>query len=189
LNDWPFVESPDFSFIKKINLKDRLDSIAYKIAFENMNWEKGHREAADWYLSKRDYLNFAKEFQVIVSQYPFKLNDYDYAASQLINVKEYDLAYSFLLRRFKETPDAFSAKWLGNINLNKGRVDEAIKYLSASVKYDKTDAQTFYNLAGAYIQKEEFKNALQSIEKCLSIRPDFPNAQSLKIQLDEISSQ
>lgn len=189
LNDWPFVDKPDFSFIKKLKLTDRIDSIAYKIAVENMNWEKGHREAADWYLSKNDYLNFAKEFLVIISQYPFKLSDYDYAASQLINVKEYDLAYNILFKRFKETPDAFSAKWLGSINLNNGKVDDAIKYLSASVEYDRTDAQTFYNLAGAYIQKEEFKNALQSIEKCLIIKPDFPNAQSLKAQLTQILSQ
>jgi len=189
LNDWPFVESPDFSFIKKINLNDRIDSIAFKIAVENMNWEKGHREAAEYYLSKSDYLNFSKEFQVIVSQYPFKLSDHDYAASQLINVKEYDLAYNFLLKRFKETPDAFSAKWLGNINLNRMNIDEAIKYLSASIEYDKTDAQTFYNLAGAYIQKEDYKNALESINKCLSIKPDFPKAQSLKVQLTETLSQ
>jgi tetratricopeptide (TPR) repeat protein/lysophospholipase L1-like esterase len=189
LNDWPFVDKPDFSFIKKIKLNDRIDSIAYKIAVENMNWENGHREAAEFYLLKKDYLNFAKEFNVIVSQYPFKLSDYDYAASQLINVKEYDLAYNILLRRFKETPDAFSAKWLGNINLNKRKVDEAIKYLSASTKYDKNDPQAFYNLAGAYIQKKDFKNALQSIEKCLGIKPDFPNAQKLRAQLLELSEQ
>jgi tetratricopeptide (TPR) repeat protein len=186
LNDWPFVDKPDFSLIKGLKLKDRIDSIAYKIAVENMNWEKGHREAADWYLLKSDYLNFAKEFQVIVSQYPFKLNDYDYAASQLIGAKEYDLAYNFLLRRFKESPDAFSAKWLGNINLSRGKVDDAINYFSASISYDKNDAQTFYNLAGAYIQKEDYKNALESIKKCLSLKPDFPNAQTLKVQLTEI---
>jgi tetratricopeptide (TPR) repeat protein len=186
LNDWPFVDKPDLSFIKELKMSDRIDSIAYKIAVENMNWERGHREAAEWYLSKSDYLNFAKEFMVIVSQYPFKLNDYDYAASQLINVKEYDLAYIFLFNRFKETPDAFSAKWLGNINLNKGKVDEAIKYLSASTKYDNNDAQTFYNLAGAYIQRDDYKNALESIKKCLSLKPDFPNAQTLKVQLTEI---
>jgi len=189
LNDWPFVDKPDFSFIKNLKLNDRIDSLAYRIAVENMNWEKGHREAAAYYLAKKDYLNLAKEFWVIVSQYPFKLNDYDYAASQLINVKEYNLAYNFLLKRFKETPDAFSAKWLGNINLNQGKVDEAIKYLSASTKYDNNDAQAFYNLAGAHIQKKDFKNALQSIEKCLSIKPDFPNAQSLKVQLTEILSK
>jgi tetratricopeptide (TPR) repeat protein len=189
LNDWPFVDKPDFSFIKKLKLNDRIDSIAYKIAIENMNWEKGHREAADWYLSKRNYLNFAKEFRVIVSQYPFKLNDYDYAASQLINAKEYELAYSLLIKRFKETPDAFSAKWLGSINLKKGKVDEAIKYLSASTKYDNNDAQAFYNLAGAYIQKKEFNNAIQSIEKCLNIKPDFPNGQNIKAQLLKLLSQ
>ena len=44
LNDWPFVDKPDLSFIKKLKLNDRIDSIAYKIAVENMNWEKGHRE-------------------------------------------------------------------------------------------------------------------------------------------------
>jgi len=189
LNDWPFVETRDFSFIKNLKLLGRIDSIAYKIAVENLNWEKGHREAAEYYLLKKDYLNFAKEFMVIVSQYPFKLNDYDYAASQLINVKEYDLAYNFLLKRFKETPEAFSAKWLGNISLSKGKADEAIKYLSASISYDSNDAQTFYNLTGAYIQKEDYKNALESIEKCLSINPEFSNAQKLKDQLVELLSQ
>ncbi|HEY6625439.1 MAG TPA: tetratricopeptide repeat protein, partial [Ignavibacteriaceae bacterium] len=92
-------------------------------------------------------------------------------------------------RRLKETPDAFSAKWLGSINLNRKKVDEAIKYLSASIEYDKTDAQTFYNLAGAYIQKKEFKNALRSIEKCLILNPDFPNGKNLKVQLTEILTQ
>jgi Tfp pilus assembly protein PilF len=44
-------------------------------------------------------------------------------------------------------------------------------------------------LTGAYIQKEDYKNALESIKKCLSIKPDFPNAQSLKAQLTEIFSK
>lgn len=189
LNDWPFVEKKDFSFIKNLRLPDRIDSIAYKVAIENYNWEKAHREAAEYYLEKKDYLNFSKEFQVIVSQYPFKLSDYDFAASQLIDAKEYELAYNFLIKRYKETPDAFSAKWLGNINLIRGNVDSAVNYLLASLSYDKNDAQTFYNLAGAYIQKKDYKNALESISKCLSIKPDFPNAQALKVQLSEVLSQ
>ncbi len=84
-------------------------------------------------MSEKDYQNFAKEYLVIVSQYPFKLSDYDYAASQLIDVKEYELAYNLLLKRFKETPDAFSAKWLGNINLSFGNIDDAIRFLNQSL--------------------------------------------------------
>ncbi len=186
LNDWPFVEKPDFNIIKKFNLSDRIDSIAYKIAIENMNWEKGHRDAAQWYLLNNDYKNFAREFKVITSQYPFKLNDYDYAASQLINGKQFDLSFYFLQKRYKETPDAFSAKWLGSINLNEGKTDEAIRYLSESIKYDDSDAQSFFNLAGAYIHKKEFSKALQSIEKCLRIKPDFPNAERLRSQIQGI---
>ncbi len=186
LNDWPFKEGQDFSFIKKLQLNDKIDSIAYKAAIENHNWEKAHREAASWYLVRSDYQNFAKEFNVLVSQYPFKLADYDYAASRLINAKEYSLAYLFLIRRHKETPDAFSAKWLGSINLNKGNTKEAIKYFLESIRYYNTDAQVFYNLAGAYIQQEEYSNALESIEKCISLNPEYPNAQSLKKQLADI---
>lgn len=189
LNDWPFVDNPDYSFIKNLYLIDRIDSIAFKVAVEELNWEKAHREAAQWYLNKKVYHNFAKESNVLVSQYPFKLNDYDYAASQLIAVKEYDLAYPFLQKRFKESPDAFSTKWLGNINLNRGNIDEAIKYFSISIQFDNKDAQTFFNLAGAYIQKKDYKNALREIENCLKINPDFPNAQNLKMQLTQILAQ
>jgi tetratricopeptide (TPR) repeat protein len=189
LNDWPFVDRPDYSFIKNLYLENRVDSIAYKVAVEDKNWEIAHREAAEWYLNQKDYNNFAKEFQVLVSQYPFKISDYDYAASQLINVKEFEFAYTFLLKGFKESPNAFSTKWLGNINLNRGKTDEAIKYLSLSVEFDDRDAQTFYNLTGAYIQKKDYKNALIEIENCLKINPDFPNAQNLKVQLTEILVQ
>ena len=185
LNDWPFIDNADFSFIEKLKLNNKIDTIAYKIAMENMNWEKGHRETAQWYLQNDDYRNFASEFRVIISQYPFKLNDYDYAASQLINHKQFEPALYFLQKRYKEKPDAFSAKWLGSINLNKGNIDEAIKYLSASIMYDNSDAQTYFNLAGAYIQKQDYDNALQEIDKCLEIKPDFPNAKKIKSQLVE----
>ena len=189
LKDWPFVENSDFSFIKNLQLNDRIDSIAYKIAVENMNWEKGHREAAEWYLNKKDYQNFTKEYLVLVSQYPFKLSDYDYAASELISAKQYELAYNFLLKRYKETPDAFSTKWLGNINLTNGNVDNAIMYLNESLSFDKNDAQVYYNLAGAYVQNEEYEKALQSIENCLTLKPDSTNAQKLRTQLTELIAQ
>jgi len=189
LNDWPFVINPDFSFLNDLDLEDGIDSLAYKIAIENLNWEIGHRQAAELYLAKEDYLNFAKEMNVLASQYPFKLSFYDQASVELLNVKEYDLAYPFLLKRYKEYPDASTSKWLGNIFLNRGEVDDAIKYLEQSIKLDDSDAQVLYNLAGAYIQKEEIKVALEFLEKCIEINPEFPNVKSLKIQLTEILKQ
>ncbi len=108
---------------------------------------------------------------------------------ELLNVKEYDLAYPFLLNRYKESPDAFTSKWLGNIYLYRGKVDEAIKYFRQSIIIDSSDAQVFYNLAGAHIQKEEYNVASEFLEKCIKINPEFPNAKALKEQLTEILKQ
>jgi len=189
LNDWPFVDNPDFSFLNDLELKNQIDSIAYGIAVENKNWEVGHREAALWYLRKEDYPNFAKEMKILTSQYPFKLSFYDQASKELLNVKEYDLAFPFLLKRYKEKPDAFTTKWIGNIWLNKGKVDTAIEYLKQSIAQDDSDAQVFYNLTGAYIKKENYKSALESLDKCIKINPEFPNAISLKLELTKILEQ
>ncbi len=189
LNDWPFVDNPNFSFLNNLDLKDGIDSLAYKIAIENLNWEIGHKQAAEWYLAKEDYLTFAKEMNVLTSQYPFKLSFYDQASVELLNVKEYDLAYPFLLNRYKDSPDAFTSKWLGNIYLNRGKVDGAIKYFKQSIMIDSSDAHIFYNLAGAHIQKEEYNVASEFLEKCIKINPEFPNAKALKEQLTEILKQ
>ncbi len=101
-------------------------------------------------------------------------------------MKEYDREYSFLLDRYKESTDAFTSKWLGNINLNKGKVDIAVKYLKQSIMKDDSDAQVFYNLTGAYIKKGDYENALESLGRCIKINPEFPNAKGLKTQLTEI---
>jgi len=189
LNDWPFVKDPDFTFLTNLKLRNGIDSIAYGIAVENKNWEIGHRQAAELYLVNKDYINFAKEMKVLTSQYPFKLSFYDQASADLLNVKEYDLAYPFLIKRYKEYPDASTSKWLGNISLNRGEVDDAIKYLEQSSKLDNSDAQVFYNLTGAYIHKDEIKVALESLDNCIKIDPEFPNAKNLKIQLTKILNQ
>jgi len=189
LNDWPFVDNPDFSFLNDLELRDKIDSIAYGIAIENKNWEIGHKQAAEWYLANEDYLSFAKEMNVLISQYPFKLSFYDRASAELLNEKEYELVNPFLLARYKEAPDAFASKWLGNILLNKGETDEAIKYFKQSIMIDSSDAQVLYNLAGAHIQKEEYKVALEFLDKCIKNNPEFPNAKTLKEQLTEILTQ
>ena len=189
LNDWPFVEKADFSFLKRLNLKDKIDSIAYKVSVENFNWERAHRDAAEYYLLKKEYLNFAKEFNVLISQYPFKFSDYEFAASQLINAKEYDLANNILLKEYRESPNAFSTKWLGNICLNKKNIRAAIKFFQESILYNKNDAQVFYNLAVAFIKNNDYSEAFSAIENCLRINPEFPSAKDLKSQLITILNQ
>ncbi|MCB9248887.1 MAG: hypothetical protein H6613_10270 [Ignavibacteriales bacterium] len=143
LNDFPFVKIKNRNAIQQIIKKDKIDSLGYKIAIENFDWKNAHQKAAEWYLKNKDYKNFAKEIKVIISQQPFNLGYYNYAAEELIKNQQYDLAMNFLKMKFKIEPDNFSSKWLGNIYLFKKEHLEAIKYLNESLRFEKMTLRFF----------------------------------------------
>ena len=189
-NDWPFSKKKSVSFMLKLfNPKDFIDSLALKIIDNRLSWEKAHREAASFYLHKNDFKNYAYELSLLYDQFPF-INDYnEIAAKDLLNIHQYDLAYPFLIRMNKNNPNAFSTKWLGIIDLSKNRLLSAIKYLETSSKYSSSDPQVLFNLAGAYAKMQKFDLALQKINDCLNIDPNFPQAVNLKNQLVQIVRQ
>ena len=183
LNDWPFVKIKNQDVFKNIELKDKIDTLAFKMVKENLDWREAHNQAYLWYLSKNNYLGFSNEIKVIVSQYPYKFDYYNYGAEQLIAKRQYQLAFDLLEKKYKKEPDAFSTKWLGNISLFNNDKDSAIKYLSESINFDKSDAQNYYNLTLAFIKNGEKIRALATITECLKINPNYPQAQNLYNQL------
>lgn len=185
-NDWPFVDKlnvQNLSVLIKPN--DFIEKKAYELINGHITWELAQRKTAAWYLSKGDYLAFQNQMEVLISQYPIVVEYYDFAANELLKVQKYDEAYKFLYMRYKIKPDAYSAKWLGIIDLSKNKADSAIKYLEESLSFDKHDAQVLYNISGAYSYKKEYQKALDAVNKCLKNDPRFPNASQLQTQLQK----
>jgi tetratricopeptide (TPR) repeat protein len=183
LNDYPFVESKNQNIFDKVILQDKIDTLALRIARENYNWEKAHQEAYLYYLSNNEMDNFIKEINVLISQYPYKLSYYNYGAQELILRKRFNEAEKFLIKRYSIKPDDFSTKWLGNINLSKNNIANAIKFLNESLKFNPNDAQVFYNLSIANIKGGNIKEAIAAIQGCLKLKPDYPNALNIYKQL------
>jgi tetratricopeptide (TPR) repeat protein len=119
----------------------------------------------------------------LIEEFPFLYKYYDIAAKELIKTENFSKAYYFLKRGYDNSPDAFNSKWLGIINLSQGFVDDAIKFLESSIKFNSKDAQIYFNITGAYAQKKDFSKALDAINKCISLNPDFPRAQNIRQQL------
>ena len=90
---------------------------------------------------------------------------------------------SFLLKRYKLGPNAYTAKWLGIYELSKYRTDTAINYLEESLRYSNNDPQVLYGLSKAYLFKKEYNEALSTINLCLSVAPNFTQAKILQKQL------
>lgn len=187
-NDWPFSEPKSVLYMLKLfNQKNFIDSIAVKVIDNRYSWERAHREAAEYYLRNNDYVEFVKELTILINQYPFVKEYYSFGVEQLLFAKRFDDVYPFLLKGYKRFPQALYAKWIGIIDLSKEKIDSAIFYLSESLKLTSTDAQVYFNLAGAYIKKKMFNEALNSINNCLTVNPNYPDAARLKSQLSQFT--
>ncbi|OGU74722.1 MAG: hypothetical protein A2V93_05060 [Ignavibacteria bacterium RBG_16_34_14] len=183
-NDWPFVnpenKQPNSAILNSNNV---MDSIAAQLLNDEIIWEKAHRKAAAYYLGIKDIDSFLDEMDVLICQYPVVFEYYDYVANALIPLKDYNRAYKYLVTGYEIKPRAFTAKWLGTINLYNDKLDLAEKYLKESLAFEKNDAQVWYNLSGVYVKQNNYKQALETVNKALSLKPKYPEAENLQRQL------
>ena len=183
-NDWPYI-NPENKLPQDqvIHLKNLIDSSSIQVIDGIISREQGRLKVASSYLILKKYDNYATEMAALIEEFPFLYKYYNSTAKELIKVERYSSAYYFLKRGFDKKPDAFNSKWLGIINLSQGFVDDAILFLEASIEFESKDAQVYFNITGAYAQKKEFNKALDAINKCISLNPDFPRAQNIRQQL------
>lgn len=183
-NDWPYIDPvKQIPRNQLIHLNNLIDSISINIIDGRISREQARLKAASNYYSKKDYDEYSTEMAALLEEFPFLYKYYDITAKELIKVSNFSRAYYFLKPGYDKNPDAFNSKWMGIINLSQGFVDDAIKYLEASIKFNNKDAQIYFNITGAYAQKKEFNKALDAINRCLSLNPDFPRAQIIRQQL------
>lgn len=185
-NDWPYSEKKSVEYMLKLfDRKNFIDSTALLVMDNKSSWEKAHRDVATFYLNNKDYNNFIHEVNVLISQYQFVEEYYSFSTEQLLNAKLYDEAVPILLKGYKLFPNTFYSKWLGIISLSKNDIDRSIFYLNKSLVYASNDAQVLFNLSGAYLKKGMYKEAFTTIQNCLRVDPSYPQAQNLRIQLEQ----
>ncbi|MGE5498665.1 MAG: GDSL-type esterase/lipase family protein [Syntrophothermus sp.] len=185
-NDWPFIERKDKKSGRDIFLlHDYIDTLAFRVCFEDQPWEEAHRKAADWYLKHNKFSEFQKQVDILIERFPVIKGYYEFIIDRLLIMQRYDEAYNYLLKYHSIRPCAYSAKWLGIIELSKEKNKNALSHLQESVHYDASDAQALFNLAGAYVNLKDFNKALETINLCLYTDPGFPGAGDLRIQLSE----
>ena len=186
-NDWPFVDPKNRIELKSlIKPKNFSDSLAYQFMEDVITWPAAHEKLADKLLAEKKYDEAVNHMGVLIYQYPVIIEYYNYidnVALSLLKQENFELAYKILQKRYMIEPNAFAAKWLGNIDLNNRRIASAVKYLEESVKYDASDIQTLYNLAGAYSLDKQYSKGYQTIEKVLQKDSNYPGAKELEIQL------
>ncbi len=176
-NDWPFTKPQPKQFIlQELNMKTKMDTLAMKVIESSIPWEQAHRIMAQRYLKEGILDLYTSEMLDLIDQFPIFQSYYNSSAEVLIERKKYDLAYRILEKKYEYSPDAFSAKWLGIIDLSRKNLGNAVKYLNESLNFVGNDPQVLFNLAGAYALQNKFEKALEMINRCLEIDSQFPGA-------------
>jgi lysophospholipase L1-like esterase len=189
-NDWPYINPANqLPRNRLIRLSTLIDSLSIEVIDGRISREQARLKAAASYLNHKQFDDYAIEMAALIDEFPFLYKYYNDAARELISAGKFLRAYYFLKRGFDRQPDAFNSKWLGIIDLSQGFADDAIKYLETSLKFNNKDAQTYFNITGAYAQKKEFGKAFESINKCLQLNPGFEQAEQIRQQLEEIIKQ
>ncbi len=187
-SDWPFVETPLplNEVIERFNVQNFSDSLALFVIDNKFSWEQAHRKMATWFF-KRGYFNeYLSEMDAVIFQYPFVYDYYEMVSNNLISIKLFDKALPYLYKYAKLKETAFAHKWIGIIELSKLKTDSAISHLIKSANLNSQDAQVYYNLAGAFAQKQDYKSALNAINSCLLVNPNFNGAKNFQNQLLQI---
>jgi tetratricopeptide (TPR) repeat protein len=186
-NDWPFVNKKDKRPNSKVlALKNFEDSLAAEVLDDKITWEEGHRKLAAYCLVKRNLESFIEEMDALISQYPVIVEYYDYVAKVLIEKNDYGRTYKYLKAGYNIKPNAFKTKWLGTIDLFNNELESSEKYLNESLDYDKSDSQVWYNLAGIYVKRNDYKKALELVNKALTLKLNYPEAARLQKQLQGV---
>ncbi len=186
-NDWPFV-NPENKIPESelIRLENYVDTLAWNFSIGKTDWIDAHLQLAEYYFKLKRYDEYVRAMKTVTSQFPIVPRFYEIAVTKLISVNWLDDAYDFLLKENKTVPNAFSTKWLGILNLKKGKNGAAVYYLKKSLEYDNRDAQVYYNLAGAYLPQKRYAEALSEVNKALRVKPNYPQAENLKKQLESV---
>ncbi len=179
-NDFPYKNPGDKPPLKTLlQPKNFIDSLAFVFLQDKISWEKAHRILADKYLKEKNYKAFLKQMDILISQYPIITGYYLKVVNLLLNLKQFDRSYKYFKSYYEIQPNAFNTKWMGIIALSHKNLKEAIEKLNESLKFKKDDAQVYYNLAGAYALKKDFKKAKKLVATALNLNPDYRQAKKL----------
>lgn len=112
------------------------------------------------------------EMYLIMGCIYYDLNDYDKAADFWIYVYKLDPTHP----QAKEYIELLSTVFFneGNNFYEQGNTDEAIKRYLKSVELNSNNVESWYNLGGNYLLKDDTKNALWAWQNVLNLDPNHP---------------
>jgi len=183
---WPFVKQPSSDYRDAYMPQGRVDSSAYHFVNGDLPWEQAKVDLANWYEKNGQFDRALFEYLGLMRDQPHNDSPKLFAARIYLDFGYYQEAYPLLKHAYAIEPSAYGTKMLGALEVDRGNLDEGIRLLEQSLQLKADDVQTYFNLAGAWALKAEYRKAMENVEKAERLNPNFPGLQDLKGQLESL---
>lgn len=158
-NDWPFTKDRSIkSNISILKANNFLDSIAIKYTDKKITYVDAYLEAASIALRRDNIKGYLKYMNLLIYKYP--------------GLKNIQTATKYFYEQKKINPQDYTSKRLGIIYLYNKDYENAINHLTESYKSNAKDAEVLYHLSLTHFEKQNYKLALDYINKSLIINPN-----------------
>ncbi|UCH66575.1 MAG: SGNH/GDSL hydrolase family protein, partial [Ignavibacterium sp.] len=96
--DWPFVkrDQPLKRSYQAVNTKSFLDTLAFNVVTNNIDWDRAHINLARRYLENGNKNGYIAEMKVIIDKFPYVISYYKIAAKDLLAKKFFNEAIHYL---------------------------------------------------------------------------------------------
>jgi tetratricopeptide (TPR) repeat protein len=189
-NDWPFIDPKlKRGYYEVCKPNDWIDTLAVRYLLSEISWGQAQEGTTNWFFRTKNLDQFLLHMEALLYQYPIIKENFtklEEIAMGFLKEKDYARAAKVLHLERKLKPNAYAAKWIGQIELTSGRIESAIKYLEESLRFNPSDLQVKYNLAGSYALNKEYARSKEIIQQVLVKDSNYPGAQGLLNQLNGI---
>lgn len=184
-SDWPF-RRPIVPASKEI--PPGIRTIAGNLLAGDATWEQTHVSAAEFYEQSGDFVNSAREYRALVSQFPMNVSPYLRLASVYHRIGNMEKAQEALRRSLNIEMTYFALVSLGSREIEQANNAEALRHIELALQYaannsELTNALYLQALAQSRIGKRS--EAIATLQRVLRIEPGFQPANQLLRQLNK----
>jgi len=180
----PFKKQPQK--IQDVVANDTLGQIAEHVVDGNWGWISAHEAVAEYYSSKQDWENVEREYKTIINLNTLDVDQYLNLADFYFTQGKIDEARIVYQNSLSIESTMHANRMLGDIAFNMGKTDEAIKFYETTRNFQqskKDEMDNGYQLATAYVQKNQLVEAESELLHLLNLNPNDVQAESLLLKV------
>lgn len=184
MGNWPF--QPRGTIDRSLDtLQGRTipERLALNVFRKEKPWIIASRALANHYENTEQFDEAAHVWNAIRLEYP--MLELPYLALGNIRMKQqrFDEALAMFTQANEMAPSAQAQRMLGALYLQRNAPETAITYLAQAAENDPENAQTLYNLSGAYALTQNYAKARETVTRLLEVAPNHRDGRLLLASL------